>query len=156
LRIVAINKNKIINHGWEKQFLHYIYIFSEIISGIVLKPGSARRVDPGLSRPGIGTRPGWRKNRVRKNPVWPSEPAILSYNPLTFVFLLKQRRFDLKKFWLSQPGDPVKTQNQGLEPGQPLSGVWKLLLVVNMKLIDNFSYILLDLLILRVKWIVNN
>jgi hypothetical protein len=43
----------------------------EGIHSIVLKPGPARRVDPGPGRPGAGTGPGWRKNRGRKNPVWP-------------------------------------------------------------------------------------
>jgi hypothetical protein len=37
------------------------------------------------------------------------------YNPLTFVFLVKQRRFDFKKIDLD---NPVKTQNPDLEPGR--------------------------------------
>jgi hypothetical protein len=36
-----------------------------------------------------------------------------NYNPLTFVFLVKQRRFDFKKIDL---GNPVKTQNPDLGP----------------------------------------
>jgi hypothetical protein len=52
---------------------------------------------------------GWRKNRRRKNPVWPGWPSELTRqdparpgqkpgcNPLTFIFLLKRRRFDFLK-----------------------------------------------------------
>jgi hypothetical protein len=47
----------------------------------------------------------------------PTKPGQkLGCNPLTFVFLIKQRRFDfLKKI---NPDDPVKTRNSGLEPSQ--------------------------------------
>ena len=80
---------------------------------IVLKPGPARRVDPGMgpvrveakTRLGIGParpdRPGTRLTR--------QDPAS---NPLTFFlffFLLKQRRFDFFKKKIL-PSDPVKTQ----------------------------------------------
>jgi len=34
------------------------------IKTIVLKPGSARRVDPGLGQPGPGTGPGGGKNQL--------------------------------------------------------------------------------------------
>ena len=65
---------------------------------------------PGLvGRPGAETGPDWRKNRGKKNPVWPGQKP--DCNPLTFVFLLKRRRFNFKKIW---PGDPVKTRNPGL------------------------------------------
>ena len=46
-----------------------------IVTCIVLKPDPARRVDPGSDRLGAGTRPGWRKNRGRKNPMWPGWPG---------------------------------------------------------------------------------
>jgi hypothetical protein len=42
-------------------------------------------------------------------PGWPGQKP--GYNLLTFIFLLKRRRFDLKKKnWPRQPGDPVKTR----------------------------------------------
>jgi hypothetical protein len=72
------------------------HITEHTLGIIVLKPGPT-------GRPGAGTGPGWRKNRERKNPVWPGDPA----NPVKtrlqtrwilffFVFLLKQYRFDFK------------------------------------------------------------
>ena len=100
---------------------------------IVLKPGPAWRADPGPGRPEAGTGPGWRKNRGRKNSVWPSwpgdpvDPARPGQDPVAnllnfvfFFFLLKWRRFDLKKQELTRPkpGDPVKTWNP--EPGPNL------------------------------------
>jgi len=36
---------------------------------MVLKSGPARRVDPGPGRPGVGTKPGLRKNKERQNPM---------------------------------------------------------------------------------------
>jgi hypothetical protein len=63
---------------------------------IVLKPCSARRVDPGLE-PGQVEEKIW-EGITRCDPV---DPARLGQKPgcnrLTFVFLLKRRRFDLKK-----------------------------------------------------------
>jgi hypothetical protein len=56
------------------------------------KPGVTRRVD--LARP--NKKPG--------------------YNPLTFYFLLKRRRFDF--FKTIDRDNPVKTRNPGLGPGQ--------------------------------------
>jgi hypothetical protein len=75
-------------------------------------------------RPGTGptrgwNRAGWRKNRVKKNPVWPGQKP--GCNPLTFVFLLKRYRFDLKK--RIDTGDPVtrskpETRTLNLEPSR--------------------------------------
>jgi hypothetical protein len=55
--------------------------------------GPARRVDPGSGRPGV----------AQCDPTRPDQKP--GCNPLTFVFLLKRRRFDLKK-----KIDPVKTR----------------------------------------------
>jgi hypothetical protein len=53
--------------------------------------------------------------------IWLVDPARPSqkpgYNLLTFVLLLKQRCFDLKK-WFGQPSDSVKIQNSNLKPDQ--------------------------------------
>jgi hypothetical protein len=72
--------------------------------------GPVWRVDSGPGWPGAGTGPGWRKNRRRKNPVWPGQKP--SCNPLTFVFLLKRRRFNFFKkltrtiWWFGQNPKP--------------------------------------------------
>ena len=85
---------------------------SRVLS-IVLKPGPARRVDPGPGRPGPGTGPGLSKNppgswpgetrstrRVNRNPVDPGKPgyrflrieaAVLSL--LSFFYLITQLQF---------------------------------------------------------------
>jgi len=104
---------------WGKKKLGYS--FSTIIGGrqivaiIVLKSGLARRVDPG---PGTETGPSWRKNEGRKNPMWPSWPGGLtrqdpvktrlqiSWLLFFLFFLLKRRRFDLKKNWSGQNQEP--------------------------------------------------
>ena len=57
-------------------FSHFVGILLGLIVQptiiiIVLKFSSARRVDLGSGRFGAETRPGWRKNKERKNPVWP-------------------------------------------------------------------------------------
>jgi len=57
-------------------FSHFVgillgLIVQPLIIIIVLKFSSARRVDLGSGRFGAETRPGWRKNKERKNPVWP-------------------------------------------------------------------------------------
>ena len=80
------------------------------VYAIVLKPGSAWRVDPGPGRPGTRTRPGWKKNKGRKNSVWPGWPGELTrqdpvVNPLTFVFFIKTTLFWFKK--KTNPADPV-------------------------------------------------
>jgi len=81
---------------------------------IVLKPDGSTRPIRGWNRL------GWRKNRRRKNPVWPSDPIRPGQKPVAtrwlLFFLLKWRRFDLKKI---DPSDPVKTQwpSQNPEPG---------------------------------------
>ena len=72
------------------------------VYAIVLKPGSAWRVDPGPGRPGTRTGPGWKKNKGRKNSVWPGWPGELTrqdpvVNPLTFVFFIKTTLFWFKK-----------------------------------------------------------
>jgi hypothetical protein len=74
-----------------QNLLNLILIQREIIvNTIVLKPGPARRVDPGRSRPGAGKKRG--KVMIRCDPV---------KNPVTtrcfFFFLLKQRCFDFLK-----------------------------------------------------------
>ena len=75
------------------------------------------------ARPGgqsrAGTGPGWRKNRERKNPVWlnglPGKTRLQTYWLLSFLFfLLKRRRFDLKKKELTQP---IRWPRQNPEPG---------------------------------------
>jgi hypothetical protein len=92
---------------------------------IVLKPGLAQWVDLGPSRPGAGTGPGWRKKMGRKNLMWagwPGQDPVA--NPLTFDFFFTKMMsfwFFLKKNWPGRPGDPVKTQNPGLEPGRVLN-----------------------------------
>jgi hypothetical protein len=58
---------------------------------IVLKPGLA-------GRSGVGTRPGWKKNRGRKNPTDSARPGQkLGCNPLTFFFFTKITSFWFKK-----------------------------------------------------------
>ena len=86
--------------------LYYLYLLSflYIIYIIVLKPGPAGRPE---TRPTRGwNRAGLKKNRGRKNPVWPG------CNPLTFIFFItKTTLFWLKKKnWLVRPGDLIKTQ----------------------------------------------
>ena len=44
--------------------------FYDLVAISVLKPGPARRVDPGPGRPGPGTGPGGGKNPLRN---WPRE-----------------------------------------------------------------------------------
>jgi hypothetical protein len=65
----------------------------------------------------IETRSDWRKNRGKKTRCDLIDPIRHrqkpSCNPLTFVFLLKRHRFDLKK--KIDPGEPVKTRNSKLE-----------------------------------------
>jgi hypothetical protein len=103
-----------------------------IVSNIVLKP--ARRVEPGPSRPVAATRPGWRKNRKRKNrcdlvdPV--KNPVATCWLLFFFVFLLKWYRFNffLKKIdpedlvTRSKPGtralDQAGSKNYGLKHQQ--------------------------------------
>jgi len=46
---------------------------------IVLKPGPARRVDPGPGRPGPGTGPGLSKNQL--GPAKPGRPGGSTQNP---------------------------------------------------------------------------
>jgi hypothetical protein len=46
-------------------------------------------------------------------------------NPLTFIFLLKRRRFEFFKKKIDI-ADPVKTRNLDLGPGRPSSRVLKL------------------------------
>jgi len=94
---------------------------------IVLKPGPAWRADPGPGRPEAGTGPGWRKNRGRKNSVWPSwpgdpvDPARPGQDPvanlLTFVFCFFTK---MTSFWFKKTRtDSTKTRwpGQNLEPG---------------------------------------
>ena len=68
---------------------------------IILKSGLTRWVDQG---PDIRIGLSWRKNRGRKNPVWPGDPVDPArssqkhnYDSLIFFFLLKQYHFNLKK-----------------------------------------------------------
>ena len=117
---------------------------------IVLKPGPARWVDPGMelvwveakTRLGIDpARPG-RPGGSTWDPANPARPGQNpASNPLTFIFfvffifLLKRRRFDFfkkKNFDPAdpatrlRPGDPVKTRNLGFGPGRPPGRVLKL------------------------------
>jgi hypothetical protein len=75
-------------------------------AAIVLKPGPARRVDPGPSRPGHGTGPGLSKNPPESWPGktrstrWvdpgPGRPEQTRLRPDLFFFIcieVKQRRF---------------------------------------------------------------
>jgi len=83
---------------------------------IVLKPGPARRVNLRPGRPGAGTGPGWRNNRGRKNPVWPSWPDNPIKNPvktIDFCFFTKTTSFwfFFKKNW---PGWPGRNPEPGL------------------------------------------
>jgi hypothetical protein len=48
---------------------------------IFLKPGPARRVDPGPGRPGAGTGPGLRKNSQGFGPAKPGRPGGLTRDP---------------------------------------------------------------------------
>jgi hypothetical protein len=76
-----------------------------------------------VGRPGARTGLGWKKigeGKIRCDPAIPGQKP--DCNPLTFVlfFLLKRRRFDLKKI------DSVKTRNLDLGPGCPPGRIWKL------------------------------
>jgi hypothetical protein len=83
------------------------FLFAEhmaFILTIVLKP-----VNPGPGRSGAETGSGWRKNRGRKNPMWPGQKP--GCNPLIFFFLLKKIFFNLKKmtrtiWWSGQKPEP--------------------------------------------------
>jgi hypothetical protein len=87
------------------EFHIYIYILAYIAPFIVLKPGPAGR---------LGTR-SWsqtelKKNRERKNPVWPGDPVdFCFFFTKTTLFWFK------KKNWSERPGDPVKTWNRALD-----------------------------------------
>jgi hypothetical protein len=84
---------------------------------IVLKPGPARRVDQGPGRPGVGTGPDWRKNRVRKNPMWPGWLGKTRLQPVDFCFFLpKRRRFDFKKKQID-PADSVTRSKPRTQAG---------------------------------------
>jgi len=48
--------------------LHAIFIFVQLVAIIVIKPGPARRVDPGPGRPGGWTGPGLIKDRLLQQP----------------------------------------------------------------------------------------
>ena len=86
-------------------------VFVNTVKTIVLKSGAAWLVDSGPGRPGAGTRPSWRKNRGRKNLVWPGWPGGLTQQPgwpgqklscnslifVLFFFLQKRRHFYFKK-----------------------------------------------------------
>ena len=94
-------------------------MIGDTYKGIVLKPGP-------MSRPGAGIGPGWKKNKGRKTR---RDPVA---NPLTFFFLLKRCRFDLKKKnWPGRPGDLVKTRNLGIGPGRVLKLCIKILEIYN-------------------------
>jgi hypothetical protein len=66
----------------------YIYIYIYIWTGCcVLEPGSARRVDLGPGRPGAGTGPGWWKNSISHDPVWPGKTRSKTrLQPVDFFF----------------------------------------------------------------------
>ena len=52
---------------------------SSVLERIVLKPGPARRVDPGPGRPGPGTGPGLSKNPLGS---WPGGTRSTRVNPV--------------------------------------------------------------------------
>jgi hypothetical protein len=54
------------------------------------------------------------EEKTRCDPARPNKKP--GYNPLTFYFLLKRRRFDF--FKTIDRDNPVKTRNPGLGPGQ--------------------------------------
>jgi len=81
---------------------------------IVLKPGLARRVDPGLGRPGAGTGPGWRKNGGRKNPAWPSKTGCKLVDFCFFCFFTKTTSFWFFKKKLTRP---TQWPGQNPKPG---------------------------------------
>jgi hypothetical protein len=77
-----------------------------------LKPGPAWRVDPGPGRSEAGTEPGWRKNRERKNPVWPGglTQSKTWLQPVDFCFYWNDViLIFLKKNWSGQPGQNLKS-----------------------------------------------
>jgi hypothetical protein len=106
------------NYRFENDWLinkHHSFTWI-ILKTIVLKPGTAGR---------FRTRPtrDWRKNRERKNSVWPSWPRAgwpgktwlkTRLQPIDFCFfLLKRHHFDfLKKIWL---GDRSKLGTRALD-----------------------------------------
>jgi hypothetical protein len=94
------------------------------ILNIVLKSGPARRVDPGLEPCWVEEKIG--KKKTRYDPAtWLTQQDLVKDPVATrwfLFFLLKRYRFDLKKKnWPRQPGDSVKTWNQGLGPDWPRS-----------------------------------
>jgi hypothetical protein len=102
---------------------------------------------PGLAgRPGTRPTRGWNRAELKKKqgkkkpgvtqltrrPGWPGKTRWL-------VFLLKRRRFDLKKKnWPGRPRDPVKTRNPDLRPGRVL----KLCLEVFLKKNKKINYLI--------------
>ena len=104
-----------------------IHRFSSSVWGVgcVRKKYHSFETRPGpIDRPGAGTGSGWWKNRKSHDPTdlagWPGDPEKHDCNPLTFFNILKRRHFDFfkNKDWPGRPGDPVKTRNPGLGPGQ--------------------------------------
>jgi hypothetical protein len=68
---------------------YYNRVFS--LGSIVLKPGLTWWID---QEPGAGTGPDWKKNRRRKNPVWPDGltqrpgwPGKTRLQPVDFCFV---------------------------------------------------------------------
>jgi hypothetical protein len=69
---------------------------------MVLKPGSFRRAIQGWNRAGLKKKQGKKKPGVTQW-VTRQDPVANLLTFIFFVFLLKRRRFDLKKKELTQP-----------------------------------------------------
>lgn len=108
-----LDNGKYIYNGWGFNYNFNKSSFESfiIILGIVLKLSLARRVDLRPGQSGTRTRPDWRKNRVRKNLVWPSWPG---QKPIDFFFLLKRCCFDFFEKNLTNPVTQSKPWTHGL------------------------------------------
>ena len=85
-----------------------------------MKPGQARQVNPRLEPGRVEEKIG--EGKTQCDPARPGQDSVA--NSLTFVFLLKRRRFDCFKK-RTNPADLVKTRN----PGFGLDRVLKLWII---------------------------
>jgi hypothetical protein len=95
----------------------------ETLDTIVLKSGPTRQIEPEPGWPGAGTGPGLRKNRGRKNLVWPGwltrsktrlQPVDFFFTSFCFLF------------FLNDPGDSVIQSKSRIWISDRAESKWRL------------------------------